>query len=92
MKKSLITVAAALMLLTACTGFSRAGDGLEMISVAELREKLSARETTIIDVRDPGSWESSTEKIPGAVRQDPQAVPMWMAKYGKSEPLVVYCA
>jgi len=92
MKNLIVAAIAPIFFLASCAGLSAAGDRVEMISVAALREALYDPEWKIIDVRDPRSWASSTEKIPGAIREAPDAVPMWMSKYGKPERIVVYCA
>ena len=92
MKRFLYTAVAGVLMLTACAGFSDAGGGLDMISIAELRQMLPDRGLTVIDVRDPKSWASSAEKIPGAVREDPGTVSKWLSKYKRSDSIVVYCA
>jgi rhodanese-related sulfurtransferase len=91
MKMMTAAVAATLILLVSCSALTRAGDGVVMISTADLRRDLSDPGLKIVDARDPRSWERSTEKIPGAVREDPGAVPMWLSKYDKADRIVVYC-
>jgi len=90
MKNWIFALVASILFLASCAGFSAAGDRVEMISVAALREALFDPGLKIIDVRDPRSWASSTEKIHGAIREAPDAVPMWLSQYGKSERIVVY--
>jgi rhodanese-related sulfurtransferase len=92
MKNSIVALVASILFLASCAGFSTAGDRVEKISVADLREALSEPGLKIIDVRDPRSWTTSTEKIPGAIREQADAVPMWLPKYGKAERIVLYCA
>ena len=92
MKRMSIAVAAALVLLVSCTALTKAGEDVSMVSVADLRQELSDPGLKIIDARDPRSWTSSTEKIPGAVREDPARVPMWLSKYDTGDRIVIYCA
>ena len=92
MTATVFAAIAGILVLVACAGFSTAGDRIDMISVAELKSALPDRELTVIDVRDPKGWASSTEKIPGAIREDPEAVPMWISKYDPTDRLVLYCA
>ena len=81
-----------ILFLVSCAGLSAAGDDVGMVSVATLHEALADPGLKIIDVRDAQSWASSNEKIPGAIREDPDAVPMWTAKYGPSDRIVLCCA
>jgi rhodanese-related sulfurtransferase len=85
-------IAAVLFAFTACAGVSGAGEPLRMMSVVELQQALADPALKIIDARDPRSWASSNEKIPGAVRGDPKAVPMWQSSFDPSDKIVVYCA
>jgi len=57
----------------------------------ELKSRLGNPETIIIDVRTGASWEESAEKIPGAVREDPETVRTWMSRYPPEKTLVFYC-
>ncbi|MGD8366094.1 MAG: hypothetical protein PVG78_00515 [Desulfobacterales bacterium] len=92
MQKMSIAVAASLILLVSCTTLTKAGEGVSMISVADLRHELSDPGLKIIDARDSRSWASATEKIPGAIREDPDSVPTWMSNYDRNDRIVVYCA
>ncbi len=58
----------------------------------ELKEMLGKPGIVIIDVRSNADWMDSTQKIKGAVRQDPKKVSSWMGKYPKDRGLVFYCS
>lgn len=61
------------------------------IGPEDLRNRLEAGEqATILDVRNPQAWESSGEKIQGAVHVDPEnfrADPVWP----RDRLTVAYC-
>jgi hypothetical protein len=46
----------------------------------------------VVDVRTDLDWAASATKIKGAVRENPEKVDSWMAKYDKGKILVFYCA
>ncbi len=85
-------LAAALLLVASCAGFTWPGSDIDRVSVVALRQALFAGGLTIIDVRDPKSWKSSDRKIPGAVREDPFAVAKWRSKYERTDRIVLYCS
>lgn len=62
------------------------------MTVDELKALLGNPDVVIIDVRINGDWNGSTEKIMGAVREDPHGVKSWAKKYSKGKTLVLYCA
>jgi rhodanese-related sulfurtransferase len=62
------------------------------VSVEELKSMLGNPSVMIIDVRAAEDWKSSTEKIKGAVREDPEKVDAWMNNYPKDKTLIFYCA
>ena len=66
--------------------------GDDRITVDQLKNKLANPNLTIVDVRDPVSWESSDTKIRGALRQDPRDVGSWADKLPKNKTIVFYCA
>lgn len=86
----LLAVAAGILL----AGMSNPGDGAEAprISTEELKSRLGETGLVILDVRKGTDWDSSDEKIVGAVRIDPAAVDTWAGDYGKGTPIVLYCA
>jgi rhodanese-related sulfurtransferase len=62
------------------------------MSTEEVKSMLGNPSVVIIDVRAPEDWKSSTEKIKGAVREDPEKVDTWMSKYPRDKTLIFYCA
>ena len=62
------------------------------ISKEELKGMLGRPDLRIIDVRQPGDWNSATEKIKGAIREEPDQVPKWMGKYAKDNNFVFHCS
>ncbi|MBI5582847.1 MAG: hypothetical protein HY892_03395 [Deltaproteobacteria bacterium] len=62
------------------------------IDKEKLQGMLGTPELILIDVRAGSDWKASTQKIKGAVREDPDQVDAWMNKYPKEKTLVFYCA
>ena len=62
------------------------------IEKEKLKEMLGKPDVILIDVRAGADWKASTQKIKGAVREDPDQVDTWMKKYPKDKTLVFYCA
>jgi rhodanese-related sulfurtransferase len=62
------------------------------MTVDELKALLGTPDVVILDVRINSDWNRSTEKIMGAVREDPSEVKVWAKKYSKEKTLVLYCA
>jgi len=60
------------------------------ITKEELRPMLGNPDVVIIDVRIGDEWTKSNEKIQGAVREDPEKVDQWAAKYPQEKTLVFY--
>ena len=100
---SVLAVLVCLCMQWACTGTNRTGmdnvQGLEShgqevvkISPEQLQAMLSDPDLLIIDLRTPRDWQQSTEKIPGAVRHDPQAVESWAQDLDTRKRVVTYCA
>jgi hypothetical protein len=58
----------------------------------QLKALLGKPELALIDVRSGDDWRDSTQKIAGSIREDPDQVANWMAKYPKDKTLVFYCA
>ena len=69
-----------------------AAAGAPRITVEELNARLGEPDVIIIDVRRAGHWKGSDQKIPGAVREDPKDVEVWVGKYAHDKTLVLYCA
>lgn len=62
------------------------------IEKEKLKEMLGQPELILIDVRAGGDWKASTQKIKGALREDPGQPESWMKKYPTDKTLVFYCA
>jgi hypothetical protein len=62
------------------------------MSIEELNKMLDDPELTLIDVRSGSDWKTSSDKIKGAVRQEPREVETWSADYDKAKTIVLYCA
>ena len=61
------------------------------ITAEELKAKLGDPDVVVLDVRPPGQWERSDQKIAGAVREDHLDVEGWAGKYPHDKTLVLYC-
>lgn len=62
------------------------------MSVEDLAARLSQGEVVVIDVRMEVEWQSSNQKIKGAVWEDPRYFAQWAVKYPKDKTIVLYCA
>ena len=58
----------------------------------DLKARLGTPDLVLIDVRYGKDWTGSNQKITGAIREDPDGVNTWGAKYPKDKTLVLYCA
>ena len=65
---------------------------VQRMSKEELKGMLGNPNLVIIDVRTGGDWNTSEEKIRGAVREEPGKVDSWMGNYPKEKTYVFYCA
>ncbi|UCG78917.1 MAG: hypothetical protein JSV21_03555 [Nitrospirota bacterium] len=95
MSKKIMYMALAILLISSCTTAWRsfhAITGVKKITKDELKVQLHDPDLTIIDVRDTKDWESSSLKIPGAIRENPYDVRSWSKKYDKRQRIVLYCA
>jgi rhodanese-related sulfurtransferase len=63
-----------------------------VLAAEKLKEMLGKPELVLIDVRAGADWKASTQKIKGAVREDPDQAETWMKKYPQDKTLVFYCA
>lgn len=61
------------------------------IAKEELKAKLGDPAVTVIDVRYTANWKKSSQKIAGAVREDPNEISSWAGKYRKDQVLILYC-
>lgn len=89
---ALALVAAAMALLAPDVSLMAMGKGPDVprMTVEELRPLIGNPEVVIIDVRIGDEWKKSTEKIQGAVREDPENFKQWAAKYPKEKTFVFY--
>jgi rhodanese-related sulfurtransferase len=62
-----------------------------LVSKQTLKSWLNDPDLLIIDVR-LGSYETSKNKIKGAVRKDPYNVKSWASTLPKDKKIVVYCS
>jgi hypothetical protein len=62
------------------------------IEKEKLKDMLGKLELILIDVRAGADWKAGTQKIKGALREDPGQVDTWMKKYPQDKTLVFYCA
>jgi hypothetical protein len=66
------------------------GPDAPRMTVEDLRPLIGAPDVAVIDVRVGDEWAKSTEKIQGAVREDPEKYNQWAVKYPKEKTLVFY--
>jgi len=93
MRKLILFVAVVTVFaLAAVFASSAAAQDVKRMSIEELKGMLGNPDLVIIDARRDGDWKSSTVKVKGAVREDPEKVDTWMSKYPKDKTLVFYCA
>ena len=79
-----------LLLLLASAGTGRAQTALQRVTVDELKTALANRQAVIVDVRDPRDWESSDQKIEGAIRLDPRNLDPTNLPIAKNATVVLY--
>ncbi len=63
---------------------------VKRITKEELKPVLASPDLVVVDVRKGSDWDSSDAKIKSALREDPEQVEKWMAKYSKDKTLVFY--
>ena len=75
------------------TDFGSKLGAVPRITAKELNDKLNDSDVIVLDVRDIGHWVAATEKIKGAVREDPTKFESWYKKYSKDKEktIVTYC-
>jgi len=77
--------------LPALPGGSRASEDVPLIAKEALKERLGESGLVVIDVRYDKNWRKSTQKIAGAVRENPNDIGLWTGKYPKERKIVLYC-
>ena len=60
------------------------------ITINQLLESLDHPQLLILDVRTPGSWQASDNKIKGAVRKNPDTIDSWANDLPKNKYLALY--
>ena len=60
------------------------------ISINQLLELLDHPQLLTLDVRTPGSWQASDNKIKGAVRKNPDTFESWANDLPENKFLVLY--
>jgi rhodanese-related sulfurtransferase len=91
-KLILVVTIAAVFALAAFIATPVAAQDVKRMTIEELKGMLGNPDLVIVDVRRDGDFKSSTVKVKGAVREDPEKVETWMSKYPKDKTLVFYCA
>ena len=91
-KLLLLTAISTVLALAALFATPAAAQEAKRVTIEELKGMLGKPGVVIVDVRRDEDWKSSTVKIKGAVREDPEKVDTWMSKYPKDKTLVFYCA
>ena len=89
MAKFCLVLAVALMLVFPCACSSY--ENVPRLDKESLKGWLSDPQVIILDVRAPNDWDSSNQKIKGAVRRDPNEVKTWAASLPKDKKIVLYC-
>ena len=79
-------------LAMACAGSVPTQAEVPRMTKEDLRARMGKADVVVIDVRAGGDWSRATEKIAGAVREEPGAEATWASKYPKDATLVFYCA
>ncbi len=82
----------ALALMLAVPWSCASGQDAPRVAPETLKSWLTDPQVIILDVRQPGDWQSSDKKIQGAVRQDPNEVKTWAASLPKDKKIVLYCS
>lgn len=56
----------------------------------QLKSMLGDPDIIVLDVLVEDQWETTDQKIPGAVHENPEEVESWANKYPKDKTLVLY--
>ena len=95
--RTLLAISGFLIALSAAPALDRTAPGAASIEVPRISIEQANRvhcnpDVIFIDVRKAKSWWRSTAKIARAIREAPDAVEQWAAKYDKDQTLILYCA
>lgn len=82
----LMAVLAAALVLSA----QAASEEVARKTTEELKGMLGQPNVVVLDVRTEYDWNSSGEKIKGAVRENPKEVESWAGRYPKDKTMVLY--
>lgn len=82
----LMAVLAAALVLFA----QAASAGVARKTAEELKGMLGQPDVVVLDVRTEYDWNSSGEKITGAIRENPKEVGSWAGRYPKDKTMVLY--
>lgn len=77
-------------ILTALASVSHAE--VNRLTKEDLKSMLEDVNPVIIDVRPKAQYDSSKDKLPGAVHENPFEAKDWGDKYSKDDLTVLYCA
>jgi sulfur-carrier protein adenylyltransferase/sulfurtransferase len=87
-----IVLASFFIVMLAAAAFSQVLPEVQRITVEELKARLDKGDTiTILDVRQPGSYNSSGFKIKGAVRIPPSEIAESVSRLPMGGEIVTYC-
>lgn len=89
---SIIAVIFALLLAWSIDIPDSVGAEVPRMAKSELKAQLGQSDLIILDVRRDSDWNSSGDKIQGAVRENPGDFKRWADKYPKEKTIVLYCA
>ena len=92
--KSLMAAMVALLFSLSASGVTAqeaTGEDVPKMTKEELKAKLGDPDVIILDVRVEDQWQTSDQKIPGALHEDPaQDATAWLHKYSKDKTIVLY--
>ena len=93
MRKYHLLLVVLLTAILACWANQKpSADDVPRMSKEELKARLGSPDLLILDVRTDRDWESSSQKIKGAIRRNPGIVDFWASDLPKDKTIVLYCA
>lgn len=88
----ILACVAAFLLLGMSVAVSPAAEEAPRMTIEKLKELMGSPDLIILDLRYGVGWTLSTQKIKGALREDPkEKTGEWAAKYAKDKTIVTYC-
>ncbi|MBI5492749.1 MAG: hypothetical protein HY893_07435 [Deltaproteobacteria bacterium] len=92
MRKVLLAAAPVVLLVLAAAAFAITNEEVPRITVQELKARLDRGEgITVVDVRSPGSYNSSKVRIKGAIRISPEEIRPRAYELPMGKEIVLYC-